>query len=235
MQGTIVNAATILAGSLLGIALKKGIKPQYQKSLSQVLGLAVGVIGVEMALKSTNMLIVIISLVVGVILGEMMDIEGKLNRLGAYLANFLDRREKEKTGDEPPSLIGQGFVTASLIYCVGAMAVVGAIQDGLRGDSTMLYAKSLLDGILSLALASSMGIGVAFSSVSVFLYQGTITMLAGILEPFFSDKVIAELTATGGILIIGVSILLLEISKIKLANWLPAIPAAVIITYFWTG
>ncbi|MDR1702160.1 MAG: DUF554 domain-containing protein [Sporomusaceae bacterium] len=238
MQGTIVNAAAIIGGSLLGVALKSGIKPEYQKSITQALGVAVGVMGVEMALKSANILIVIISLVIGIILGEMIDIEGKLNRLGEYLAGLLERKstagQGENTGNTS-SLIGKGFVSASLIFCVGAMAVVGSIQDGLTGDTRILYVKSLLDGIISLVFASTMGIGVIFSAVSVFLYQGSITLLAGVLAPFFSEQVISELTATGGILIVGISILMLELSKIKLANWLPAIPVSIIIAYFWVN
>jgi uncharacterized membrane protein YqgA involved in biofilm formation len=234
VQGTIVNTAAIVAGSLLGVVLKKGVKPAYQKSITQALAVAVGVTGVKMALKSENILIVIISLTIGVILGEIMDLEGKLEQLGKYLAGFFE--QKGQAGQDQAaysSLICQGFVSASLIFCIGAMAVVGSIQDGLTGDTEILYVKSLLDGIFSLVLASTMGIGVIFAAVSVFCYQGSITLLAGVLAPFFSAKVVSELTATGGVLIIGISILMLEISKIKLANWLPAIPAAVIIAYFW--
>jgi uncharacterized membrane protein YqgA involved in biofilm formation len=234
VQGTIVNAAAIIVGSLIGVALKKNIKPEYQKTVTQALALAVGVMGIEMALKSSNILIVVISLVIGGILGEMLDIEGKLNKLGAYLAKLIKKTGGESS-DADESLIGKAFVTASLIYCVGAMAVIGSIQDGLTGDTSVLYVKALLDGIFSVALASSIGIGVALSSASVFLYQGAITLLAGILAPLFSEAVINELTATGGILIIGVSILILEVIKIRLANWLPAIPVAITIAYFWTG
>jgi hypothetical protein len=234
VQGTIVNVAAILAGSLLGVALKKNIKPQYQKSVTQALGLVVGVMGIEMALQSSNILIVVVSLVIGVILGEMLNIDGKLNMFGAYLAKIMGK-SKNGAPREGESPFIKGFVTASLIYCIGAMAVIGSIQEGLTGDASVLYVKALLDGIISLALASSMGIGVALSGLSVFLYQGSITVLAGVLAPLFSEGVINELTATGGILIVGVSILMLEVFKIRLANWLPAIPVAIIIAYFWTG
>jgi len=228
MKGTLVNAVAVILGSGVGLALKQGIPPKYQNTLIHGMSLAVGVIGLQMALKTQNVLIVILGIAVGAVIGEALNIDGGLNKIGEWLS------EKLSGSDEAgKSNIGRGFVTASLVYCIGAMAVVGSIQDGLTGDTSILYAKSLLDGIISVVFTSSMGIGVAFSSVSVLVYQGLITLLAGFLSAVLSEQVVTELTATGGILIVGVSILMLEIKNIKLANLLPAIPAAAVIAYYW--
>ena len=228
MKGTLVNAAAIILGSGVGLALKRGIPEKYQNTLIHGMSLAVGIIGLQMALKTQNVLIVILGIAVGAIIGEALNIDDGLNKIGAWLSDKLSSQ-----GETGQSNIGRGFVTATLVYCIGAMAVVGSIQDGLTGDTSILYAKSLLDGIISIVFTSSMGIGVAFSSVSVLLYQGVITVLAGFFSAVLSERVITELTATGGILIVGVSILMLEIKNIKLANLLPAIPAAAVIAYFW--
>ncbi|MDF2570696.1 MAG: ydfK [Sporomusa sp.] len=227
MKGTIVNAAAVLLGSGLGLALKRGIPEKYQSTIMQGMALAVGIIGLQMAFKTENILVVILGLAVGAIVGEALNIDGILNKIGACLS---DKFGKDNPGE---ANVGQGFVTASLVYCIGAMAVVGSIQDGLTGDASTLYAKSLIDGIISIVFTSSMGIGVAFSSVSILIYQGIITLLAGFFSAVLSDGVIKEMTATGGILIVGVSILMLELKKIRLANLLPAIPAAAVIAYFW--
>ncbi|MBP2634793.1 MAG: ydfK [Firmicutes bacterium] len=228
MKGTLVNAAAVLVGSGLGLALKQGIPKKYHNTLIHGMALAVGVIGLQMALKTQNVLIVILGIAVGAIVGEALNIDAGLNKVGNWLGNKLSNSD-----ESGKSNIGRGFVTASLVYCIGAMAVVGSIQDGLTGDTRILYAKSLLDGIISIVFTSSMGIGVAFSSVSILIYQGSITLLAGFFSTVLSDKVVTELTATGGILIVGVSILMLELKNIKLANLLPAIPAAAVIAYFW--
>ncbi|HWR44052.1 DUF554 domain-containing protein [Sporomusa sp.] len=228
MKGTIVNSAAVLIGSGVGLALKRGIPEKYQNTVMHGMALAVGVIGLQMAFKTENMLVVILGLAVGAVIGEALNIDGLLNKIGEWLSSKLG--SQEKAGQ---SSIGHGFVTASLVYCIGAMAVVGSIQDGLTGDTSTLYAKSLLDGITSIVFTSSMGIGVMFSSVSILIYQGLITLLAGFFSAVLSENVIKEMTATGGILIVGVSILMLELKKIRLANLLPAIPAAAAIAYFW--
>ncbi len=228
MKGTLVNAAAVIAGSGIGLALKSGIPAKYQHTIMQGMALAVGVIGLQMAFKTQNILIVILGIAVGAIIGEALNIDAGLNKAGAWLSAKVGGEGQGGQGN-----IGQGFVTASLVYCIGAMAVIGAIQDGLTGDTSTLYAKSLLDGITAVVFSSSLGLGVAFSSVSILIYQGSITLLAGFFSAVLSDRVIAELTATGGILIVGVSILMLEIKKIKLANLLPAIPAAAVIAHFW--
>ncbi|CUH95782.1 putative membrane protein [Propionispora sp. 2/2-37] len=224
MKGTLVNVSTVLVGALSGVLLKKGLPEKYQKTLTHGLGLAVGLIGLQMALKTNSILIVIISLVIGGILGEAIDIDRWLSALGSW----INSRIGSQYGNA-----GQGFVTASLVFCVGAMAVVGSIQDGLTGDASTLYAKSILDGVFSFVFSSSMGIGVALSGISIFVYQGTITMLAGLFSSILSDNIIREMTAVGGVLIVGISLLMLEIKNIKVANFLPAIPAAALIAALW--
>ncbi|MDU4961302.1 MAG: DUF554 domain-containing protein [Sporomusaceae bacterium] len=224
MKGTLVNSAAVLVGAGAGLLLRRGFAERYQKTVMQGLGLAVGLVGLEMALKTENMLIVILSLATGGLLGEWVDIDRRLNSFGGWLS------EKSKGGYGD---LGQGFVAATLIFCVGAMAVVGSIQDGLTGDAATLYAKAMLDGISSVILASAMGAGVALSSVSILLYQGTITLLAGQISSLLGPAVIREMTAVGGILIIGISLLMLEIKTIKVANLLPAILAAAILATFW--
>jgi uncharacterized membrane protein YqgA involved in biofilm formation len=222
MKGTIVNAIAVLTGSMTGVILRQGIPEKYQQTVMQGLGLAVGIIGLEMALKTQNILIVIVSLIIGGLCGEAIAIDYWLERLGAWITKKLGN----KYGDA-----GQGFVTASLVYCVGAMAVVGSIQDGLTGDASILYAKSMLDGVSSVVFASTMGIGVALSSVSILIYQGVITLLSGAFSSILSEAVIREMSAVGGVLIVGISLLMLDIRKIRVANLLPAIPVAALITY----
>ncbi|QJW46711.1 DUF554 domain-containing protein [bacterium BFN5] len=225
MKGTLVNAAAVLSGSVVGLLLKQGMPERYQHTIMQGLALAVGVIGLQMAFKTQNMLIVILSIVMGAIIGEALNLDVLLTKFG----NWLTAKLGSQYGN-----VGEGFVTASLVYCVGAMAVVGSIQDGLTGDASTLYAKSMLDGVSAVVFASTLGIGVALSSISVIVYQGSITLLAGAFSSLLTEQIITELTAVGGVLIIAISILMLEVKKIKVANLLPAIPAAVIITALWS-
>ena len=225
MKGTLVNVAAIAAGSIVGLLLHKGIEERYQKIVLQALGLTVLVIGFQMAGKSLNILIVILSLAIGALIGEWLDLDGKLNQFGAKLGAKFSGGDADR--------FSEGFVTASLMYCVGAMAIVGALQDGLTGDSSTLYAKSLLDGVSSVVFSSTLGIGVLFSTVSVLAYQGAITLLAAVVSSWLSPAMIAEMTATGGVLIIAISLNMLEIVKIKIASLLPSILIALIIARFW--
>jgi uncharacterized membrane protein YqgA involved in biofilm formation len=221
LWGTIVNAAAILAGSLLGVMINKGIigsiriTDRVKSILMQGIGLSVVMIGVSNALETQNMLLVIISLVIGGVAGQAAGIEDKLDSLGNYM--------QRKLGGNENSTVSQGFVTASLIFCVGAMAIVGSLDAGLKKEYMTLYAKSMLDGITSIVLASTLGIGVAFSAAAVLAYQGAITLASGVLARFLSDMVIAEMTAVGGILILGIGLSMLEIKKFNIGNLLPAI------------
>jgi uncharacterized membrane protein YqgA involved in biofilm formation len=214
MLGTIVNALAIVAGSLLGLLFRGGIPDQYCRTVMQAMGLVVILIGLQSAIKTDAILMVIISLGIGSLLGEWLRIEDRLERLGKILeARF------SKSGDG----IAKGFVTASLIFCVGAMAIVGALESGLAGNHQTLFAKSTIDGITSIVFASTMGLGVIFSAVSVFIYQGIITLSAAYVRPFLVPEVVAQMSAVGGMLIVAIGINILEIKQLRLGNMLPAI------------
>jgi len=214
MLGTIVNTVAIIAGSLIGLFFKGGIPEKYSKTIMHAIGLAVILIGLKTALKTDDILIIIISLTIGSVMGELLCIEDRLEQLGKGLGRLLP-------GDNDG--VAKGFVTASLIYCVGAMAIVGALESGLSGNHQTLFAKSLLDGIGSILFAATLGIGVLFSALSVFLYQGAITLAASTLKPFLIPGVVAQMSAVGGLLILAIGINLLEIKKLKIGNMLPAI------------
>jgi len=214
MLGTIVNALAVVAGSLLGLIFRGGIPDKYNRTIMHAISLAVILIGMMSALKVQNLLLVIMSMVIGSILGEYWKIEDRLTNLG----NLLESRFA-KYGNG----ISKGFVTASLVFCVGSMAIVGSLESGLTGNHQTLFAKSILDGISSIVFASSMGIGVMFSAAAIFLYQGFITVTAVFMKQFLIDAVITEMTAVGGLLIVALGFNMLEMSKIKVANMLPAI------------
>lgn len=221
MLGTIVNSAAIIVGTFLGILLKTGIPDKIKHTIMQGIGLSVMLIGLSMAMKTQNAIIVILSLVIGGIIGEVFAIEDRLKNAGEW----LEERVGQNQGD-----FTRGFVTTSLIFCVGAMAIMGALESGLTGNHTTLFAKSALDGITSIVFASSMGIGVAFSALPVFIYQGLITLTAASMKVFLTDAIIREMTATGGVLILGIGLNILEITKIKVGNMLPAIIGAIFLT-----
>lgn len=214
MKGTIVNCLAIAVGSGLGLLLKSKISPKYQETIMQGLGLSVLLIGLTMAIKTQNVLIVTISMIIGAVVGEIIDIDGKLNRAGERLS----ARFQSSGG-----AIGKAFVTTSLVYCIGAMAIIGALQDGLTGDASTLYAKAMLDGTGAVIFTATLGIGVILSIIPVLIYQGTITLLATWLSPLLTEAVICEVTAVGGLLIVGIGLSLLKISQIKIANLLPAV------------
>lgn len=214
MLGTIVNVATILIGTLLGIIIKTGIKDSYKETIMNGISLAVILIGIMGGIESDNIIIVIASLVIGSIIGEALDIDKKLDHLGLKM---------EKRFGKGDSNFSKGFITASLVYVIGAMAIVGPLEAGLSGNYETLFAKSMLDGISAILFASSLGIGVAFSAIPVFIYQGSITLLANLIKDLLTPEAINEMSAVGGLLILAIGINLLGIKKIKVANMLPAI------------
>lgn len=214
MLGTIVNTLSIIVGSLIGLSFRGKIPEKYSQTIMHGIGLAVVLIGLKTALNTDAILIVIISFVIGSIIGELFSIEDRLDRLG----NWIGQRFSKKDDG-----ISKGFVSASLLYCVGAMAIVGAMESGLTGNHQTLFAKSVLDGVGSIIFASTLGIGVLFSAVSVFVYQGLITVAASSIKPFLLPEVVSQMSAVGGLLIFAIGLSLLEIKKIKIGNMLPAI------------
>lgn len=223
-MGTVVNVAAIAGGSLLGLLVGRGIKEKYQETVIYGLALCVIVLGIQMALQGQHILLTIISLVVGSILGEALGIEEKLEQVGTLLAEkFQKSRKKGYAGTDA---FVEGFLNASLLYCVGAMAIVGSIQDGLSGDPTTLYTKALIDGLSGIIYASNFGIGVLFSALSVGVYQGILTALAGFLGPWMSQLVVQEVAACGGLMILGIGINMTKLLKIRVGNMLPGLLVA---------
>lgn len=217
MIGTLINCAAIILGSAVGLLFRKGMKKKMSDTVMQGVGLCVILIGLSGALETQNTLLVIISMVIGGVVGSWIDIDDKMNRLGAFAQRKLTR------GDDENNTFAKGFVTASLIFCVGAMAVVGSLESGIQGDHSTLIAKSMLDGITSMILASTLGIGVMLSAVPILIYQGGIALLGTVIAPFLSTEVITEMSAVGGLLIAGIGINMLLEKDIKVANLLPAI------------
>ena len=218
-MGTVVNVAAIAGGSLLGLLVGRGIKEKYQETVIYGLALCVIVLGIQMALQGQHILLTIISLVVGSILGEALGIEEKLEQVGTLLAEKFQKSRKK--GDAGTDAFVEGFLNASLLYCVGAMAIVGSIQDGLSGDPTTLYTKALIDGLSGIIYASNFGVGVLFSALSVGVYQGILTALAGFLGPWMSQLVVQEVAACGGLMILGIGLNMTKLLKIRVGNMLP--------------
>jgi hypothetical protein len=223
LLGTVANAGAIIIGGIAGSFFRKGISERFSNIIMSVLGLFTLVLGMTFAIDSQNALVVIFSLVIGSVIGEWIDIEKRMNDLGDYVQDKLNSREGS---------FSKGFVTASLLYCVGTMSIMGPLQSGLMNDHKILLMKSILDGTISVVFASTLGIGVALSSLPVLVYQGSIALLASSVAPYLSEAVITEMTAVGGVLLVGMGINLLEIKKLKVGNMLPAIFLPIILMLF---
>ena len=233
MTGTLVNAAAIAAGGCVGLLLKKGVKGSHQDSINKALGVAVLVLGLngvissmftvnaDGTLASSGELLLISSLVLGTLAGEALRIDDRLNGLSGLVERRLHL-----------SGFAQSFVNGALIYCVGAMAIMGALDSGLTGDHSTLYAKALLDGIISVVYASTLGIGVALSAIPIFLYQGAIALGASFLAPYLTEAVILEMKCVGSILILGLSLNMLGLTKIKVMNYVPAVFLPILLCRF---
>lgn len=233
LTGTLVNAAAILVGSLLGMLLtwlaghfstllpagSTLLAERLKTIIMQGVALCVMYLGISGCLEGNNSLIAILSMVLGALIGELLDLDKRMRSLG----DWVQKRTEHLVTNGGQASISEGFVTASLLFCVGAMAIVGALQDGLTGDHSKLFAKSLLDGISSIVFGASLGLGVAFSAVAILLYQGSISLMASFLQPYLGDAVIAEMTCVGSLLIVALSLNMLGLTKIKVMNLVPAI------------
>lgn len=216
MIGTMINFAAIIAGTALGLLLRKGIPERMRETVMQGLGLCVLLIGVSGAIKTGDTMCVIVSMVVGGLLGSAVNIEHRLDQLGTFA-------ERKLLNGRSDSTFAKGFVTASLVYCVGAMAIVGAMDSGLRGNHATLIAKSALDGVSAIFFASTMGAGVGLSALAVLVYQGAIALLATWIAPILTNPIINEMSAVGSLLIIGIGLNMLYDKHIAVGNLLPAI------------
>ncbi|MBN1179848.1 MAG: DUF554 domain-containing protein [Anaerolineae bacterium] len=228
MVGTILNTLVVALGGTAGALLGNRLPPRLRAIVMQGVGLVTLVVGMQMALKTGNVLIVLGSVLIGGMLGEWWRLEDRLEALGGWLEARAARFPVLTRGD-----FTRGFVTASLVFCVGPMAVLGAIQDGLSGDYTLLSIKSVLDGFSSLAFAASMGMGVAFSALTVLVYQGALSLGAGVFQSVLTDAMVTEMTATGGVIILGIGLTLLEIKRIRVTNFLPALALAPVLVALW--
>jgi hypothetical protein len=224
MLGTLINSASIILGSILGLMIGSRLSKNITNIIFQALGLVVLLLGITMAIKTSNIMILFFSIVLGSLLGEWIDIDKRLNGVGEKI------RKKIKMGNKK---FTEGFIAASLLFCIGSLAILGPIQEGLGNGFNILLVKSGLDGFASIAFAATFGIGVIFSFIPVLIYQGSVTLLAYWLHNFLSEVIINELNAVGGLLLIGLSINILEIKKLKVANMLPSLIVVVILAYFF--
>lgn len=225
--GTLINALLIIVGTIIG-RLLKNIPENMKQTVMYAIGLAVTVIGLQMGFESGQFLIVIISLVVGAVIGEWIDLDHQLNRFGQWLESKVGKNKKGENIS-----IAQGFVSATLIFVIGSMAVIGSLDSGLRNDHDLLIVKGLIDGFTSIILATTLGIGVLLSAVPVILYQGTIALFATQISRVIPDDALAlyiqEMTATGGIMIVAIGLNMIGLTKIRVANLLPGILVVAIV------
>ena len=216
MAGTFVNMILVLAGGMLGLALRSRVLERLQKTMMQGLGLSVLLIGIQGALKETDLLAVILCIVTGGLLGEWIDIEKRLQSLGARAERLLARNSADGS-------FAKGFTSASLLFCVGAMSIVGPLESGLSGNHTTQIAKGIIDGVVAIFFAASFGPGVLLSAATIFVYQGGITLSASLVAPLLSDVVITQMSAVGGLLVAGIGLMMIVDAKIRIGNLLPAI------------
>ena len=226
MLGVIVNTITVIIGSITGLIFKKGIPKKITDAIMVGIGLCTISIGISGLYENVNAINLIVSIILGVFLGTILDIDSKINSLGDYFS------KKIKSNDDSAS-ISQGFVTACLLFCIGSMTIVGSLNAGISGDNKMLLTKALLDLISSTMLSTSLGIGVLLSASFVFVFPGALVLLAQYISPFLTSEAILQLNAAGSLLILALGLNIVGITKIKIANYLPAIIFAPIITYLY--
>ena len=224
MFGTLLNASTVIIGSIIGLIVRSRLPKRITNTAFQGVGLFTIVLGIMMAIKTNNLLIMIFSIVLGSIIGELIDIDKWINVFGEWL------KKKFKSKNQRFS---EGLITAFLLYCMGSMTILGAIEEGLGGLPNLLVAKSILDGFSSIVLAATLGIGVLFSFIPLLIYQGGLTLLASNIQNFLTEIIINEITAVGGILLLGLGITLLNIKKIKVINMIPSMIIVGILSYLF--
>lgn len=229
MLGTLVNTGTVIVGSLLGMGIRSRLPERIVNVVFQALGLFTIAIGISMSLRSDNLLVVVLSLVLGAIIGQWIDIDKYLKRF----SDWLQRKSGKGRASESSGRFTEGFVTATMLFCIGSMSILGPIEDGLGQTPNILFTKSLMDGISSVILASTFGVAILFSAVPVLVYQGTITLFAAAMAHFMTDTMIGDLTAVGGVLLIGLGITILKIKELQITNMLPALVVVVILSALW--
>jgi uncharacterized membrane protein YqgA involved in biofilm formation len=227
MTGTFLNIATVIVGGMIGLLFGARIPDKLKETVIAGMGLFTGAMGIQMFFDTENPLIVLGALLIGTLLGEWWRIEDGLHRIGEFLEQRFSREQ-----DDGSNKFVRGFLTASLLFCVGPMTILGSIQDGLTGDYNLLAVKSVLDGFASMAFASTLGVGVMFSAIIILIYQGGVSLLAAQLDAIVTPSMMNELTATGGVILLGLAISsLLEIKKIRVGNMLPGLAIAPLIVW----
>ncbi|MDA3928372.1 MAG: DUF554 domain-containing protein [Prolixibacteraceae bacterium] len=222
--GTIINILTVLAGSILGLIFHSKLPKRIVKICFQAIGLFTIYIGITMTMKTQHILILVFSMIIGSVVGELIDLDKQINRVSDWL------KRKIKSENENFS---EGMVTAFLLFCMGSMTIIGAFEEGTQGNSDLLIAKSFMDGFGALALTSALGIGVVFSIIPLFIFQGGLTLLALFLGNLMPEAVINEMSAAGGLMLLGLGFTLLEVKKIKVINMLPSLVIAVVLAYIF--
>lgn len=224
-MGAIVNSIVVVITSLIGLLIGQRIPEKMNRAIMQGIGLVVITIGVSGAVNGVNTLVLILSMVIGIVIGEGLDIHQRINL-------FIEKATKRLNGDKVQSEFTQAFMTATMLFCIGSMAIVGSLESGLTGDNATLYTKSVIDGISAVLFSSSLGIGVLFASIPLLLYQGSLIVFAQLLAPILSDAVILEMTTVGSVLLIGMGLNMLDITDFKMMNFIPAIFLPILLMLF---
>lgn len=223
MVGTLINMTTVAIGSTLGLLVGDRLPKATQDNVIIGLGIITLVVGFDNALQTGNIIIPLLCLIVGVFIGDWIDIQGQLDRFATWLQEKVAKSQADSPDPEARERFINGFVTTSLLFCVGPLTIIGSLQDGISGDYELLAIKAVLDGFASLAFAASFGVGVMFSIVTILIVQGGLTLIGMLAGNFMTDPMIAEMTATGGLMMIGLGLLVLDLKKITVANYLPGL------------
>lgn len=224
-MGAIVNSIVVVITSLIGLLIGQRIPEKMNRAIMQGIGLVVITIGISGAVNGVNTLVLILSMVIGIVIGEGLEIHQRINL-------FIEKATKRLSGDKDQSEFTQAFMTATMLFCIGSMAIVGSLESGLTGDNATLYTKSVIDGISAVLFSSSLGIGVLFASIPLLLYQGSLIVFAQLLAPILSDAVILEMTTVGSVLLIGMGLNMLDITDFKMMNFIPAIFLPILLMLF---
>lgn len=224
-MGAVINSIVVVVASIIGLIIGQRIPEKMNRAIMQGIALVVLTIGISGAVNGQNTLVLILSMVIGIVIGEGLDIHQRIN-------SFIDRVTKRLSGDKDQSQFTQAFMTATMLFCIGSMAIVGSLESGLVGDNGTLYTKSVIDGISAILFSSSFGIGVVFSAIPLLLYQGGLILFAQLLAPVLSDPVILEMTTVGSVLLIGMGLNMLELTEFKMMNFIPAIFMPILLMFF---
>lgn len=226
MLAVFVNCIAVIAGSIVGCLFTRKITEEFSNTVQNAAGIVTMVLGIEMALKYNSIICIVLSLILGGILGTWIDIDGAILKLGGKIEKMVQKKPAESQGNNKN--FAYAFLNASVLFCVGAMAILGSFEAGIKHDYTIIFTKSVLDGFMAIVFAASMGIGTIFSALSIFVYQGLLTLLSSFIAPYINDLMLAELSACGGVMIIMIGLNLLRLCKIKTANYLPALLVVVV-------